>query len=282
MKQITGIRRMQQHCAALRAQGEKIGFVPTMGHFHEGHLSLVKRSKKECPITVVSIFVNPLQFAPYEDFDRYPRDIKRDKKLLKQLGVEVLFTPKTGQIYTEPFLTSVIVDEMTTIGEGVSRPKHFKGVTTIVAKLLNIVQPAVMYLGQKDIQQAVILKKMIHDLNMPVSVKLCPTIREKDGLAMSSRNTYLSPKERQSAPALITALRTAEKMVESGEKDSRKISKIMEAVFDRFPDAKLDYILYADYKKFKPVSNVDSGTIIALAAYTGDTRLIDNIIISPP
>lgn len=282
MKQITGIRRMQQYCATLRAQGEKIGFVPTMGHLHEGHLSLVKRSKKECSTTVVSIFVNPMQFAPHEDFDRYPRDINRDKNLLKQLGVEVLFTPKTGQIYPEPFLTSVFVDEITTIGEGVSRPKHFQGVTTIVGKLLNIVQPAVLYLGQKDIQQAVILKKMIHDLNIPVSVKLCPTIREKDGLAMSSRNIYLSSKERQSAPALITALRTAEKMVESGEKDCKKITKKMEAVFDRFPNAKLDYILCADYKSFKPVSKVESRTIIALAAYAGNIRLIDNIIVSPP
>jgi len=281
MKQITGIQRMQKHCTGLKVQGEKIGFVPTMGYLHEGHLSLVKRSKKECSITAASIFVNPAQFAPHEDFDRYPRNINRDIKLLRKLDIDILFTPKTGEIYPEPFLTSILVDEITTIGEGVSRSRHFQGVNTIVAKLLNIVQPSVLYLGQKDIQQAVILKKMIQDLNMPTAVKLCPTIREKNGLAMSSRNIYLSPKGRKSAAALITALRAAKKMIKSGERDCKKITKKMEAAFDRFPEAKIDYILCADFESFKPVFVFERRAIIAIAAYVGNVRLIDNVILSP-
>ena len=273
---------MQTICAELKAQGKKVGFVPTMGFLHVGHLSLVNRSLKDCSVTVVSIFVNPSQFAPHEDLDRYPRDIKRDIKHLHQLDVDLLFTPTKDAIYPEPYLTTITVDEITRVGEGMSRPTFFRGVTTIVAKLLNIVQPSVMYLGQKDIQQAIILRKMIQDLNMPLSVKICPTVREKDGLAVSSRNVYLSASERESAQALITALRTAETIIGSGETNCNKIIRKMTAVYKQFPAARIDYILCADFESFKPVKKVESRCIIATAAYIGSTRLIDNIIISSP
>jgi len=270
---------MRRLSVRLQAEGKRIGFIPTMGYLHQGHLSLVRRSKRECSITIVSIFVNPLQFAPNEDFDRYPRNINRDKKLLGAEDVDILFTPANEAMYPEPFLTSVSVDELTALGEGTSRPNHFRGVTTVVAKLLNIVTPDVLYLGQKDIQQAVILRNMVQDLNIPTTVWICPTVREPDGLAMSSRNIHLSTTERDNALALYKALQAAKNAIENGETDTAIIRRKMEAVFKKFPLARLDYILFADESTFTPVTRIEGKTIIALAAFLGKTRLIDNIIV---
>lgn len=272
---------MNSYCAKLKANGAKLGFVPTMGFLHDGHLSLVDRSLNDCTHTAVSIFVNPTQFGPTEDFGRYPRNLENDIRLLRKKRIEILFVPEAKELYPEPFLTTVAVDDLTTVGEGAARPTHFRGVTTVVTKLLNIVQPSFLYLGQKDIQQATILRKMIQDLNIPVKVKICSTIREKDGLAMSSRNAYLTNEERISALALITALLTAKKAVKKGETECSKIEAKMKLDFVQFRNNDPEYILFFDYKTFKKVKNIENRTIIAVAANFGKTRLIDNIIVSP-
>jgi len=282
MKRIISLRAMQKTGFSLKIRGESAGFVPTMGYLHEGHLSLIRRSQRERPVTVVSIFVNPTQFAPGEDFNRYPRDMRRDFRILRSLGVDYVFTPAPEAMYPEPFSTAVSVEGISRTGEGVSRPAHFRGVCTVVAKLLNIVQPSVLYVGQKDIQQAVILRIMAKELNMPLTVRICPTVREKDGLAMSSRNTYLSAGERASALSLVTALRAGEEAVKRGEKRCDRIIKEMRGVFERYPGVKPDYIICADSANFQPVGTVIPRTVIAVAARVGTTRLIDNTIVSPP
>ena len=281
MKVIRSVQGMQSYCAKLKAQGEKLGFVPTMGFLHDGHLSLVDKSLNDCSHTAVSIFVNPTQFAPNEDFDSYPRKLDNDIRLLRKKRIGILFIPKAEDIYPEPFLTSVTVDDLTTIGEGAYRPAHFRGVTTVVTKLLNIVQPSVLYLGQKDIQQAIIVRKMTQDLNIPVKIKICPTIREKGGLAMSSRNANLTNGERISALTLITALLTAKNAVKKGETDCSEIAAKMKTDFEHFKDIKPEYIFFFDYNSFKIVEQITDRTIIAIAAHIGSARLIDNIIVSP-
>jgi len=279
MKTFRKVQRIQTYLKKIASGGNKIGFVPTMGYLHDGHLSLIERSVKECDHTAVSIYVNPLQFAPNEDIDKYPRDLKRDLKLLRSKGVDTVFLPDNSEMYPSDFYTTVSLRDLTRIGEGISRPTHFDGVTTIVTKLLNSVYPDVMYLGQKDIQQALIITRMVKDLNMPVKIKICPTIREKDGLAMSSRNVYLSGNKRQDALALISALRTAEKVIRSGQKRCKTIEEKMRSVFAEYKNVKVDYILFANFDTFKQVKTITGKTVIAIAGFVGKTRLIDNMII---
>lgn len=281
MKIITSITEMHNYIKKLKKRGVKMGFVPTMGYFHEGHLSLVKKANEENQKVVVSIFVNPIQFGPAEDFSRYPRDIKRDLKMLKELKcVDCVFMPDEKEMYKEGFATYVeLENNMPKVLCGISRPAHFKGVTTVVAKLLNIVQPDKLYLGQKDMQQAVILRKMIEDLNYNTEVVICPIVREKDGLAMSSRNTYLSPEERELAPVLYKSLKMAESMVELGEKDAEKIKEEVKRKLNE-ANVKIDYVEIVDADTLEKKYKLEGKILIAAAIYIGKTRLIDNTVIN--
>lgn len=271
---------MQRYAARLKKQGKTIGFVPTMGYLHKGHLSLAKQARKDSDIVVMSIFVNPTQFGPKEDFKKYPRDITRDRRLAKAAGVDVIFYPTVKAMYPEGYQTYVEVFELSKYLCGASRPEHFKGVATVVTKLFNIVKPDITYFGQKDAQQAIIIKRMVEDLNMDLKVRVMPTIREPDGLAMSSRNMYLSPTERKEALVLKNALQKAKDMVNSDEKDPKKIIAKMRGIINSAPSSKIDYISIVDTENLRDVKSLKSGEIlIALAVKIDKTRLIDNIII---
>jgi len=255
------------------------GFVPTMGYLHEGHLSLVRRARAENDHVAVSIFVNPTQFGPHEDYDRYPRDLERDLRLLEPLGVDLVFAPPVEEMYPPGFQTWVIVEEVSRPLEGASRPGHFRGVATVVAKLLNIVQPDRAYFGQKDAQQAVVIRRMVRDLNIPVEIVVCPTVREPDGLAMSSRNTYLSPEERRAATVLFRALQAARARYEAGERDAERLREAMREVIRAEPLARLDYVSVADPETLQELSRVEGRALLSLAVYIGRTRLIDNLLL---
>lgn len=262
-----------------KRNGKSIGFVPTMGYLHEGHLSLVRQSIKENDLTVVSIFVNPIQFGPGEDFNRYPRDVERDKRLLEKEGVHYLFSPDEDEMYPAGFKTFVEVAEIGKKLCGKSRPGHFKGVSTVVLKLFNIVQPNRVYFGQKDAQQAIIIKKMSKDLNLSVDIVVMPIVREEDGLAMSSRNVYLNEEERKNATVLYKSLKEAEKMIKMGERDTEKVINRMREVIMSYPEALIDYIEIVDTEELNPVNPIKGKVLIALAAYIGKARLIDNMIL---
>jgi pantoate--beta-alanine ligase len=277
-KIIKSINALTHQLSALRHQGRAIGFVPTMGYLHEGHLSLVRTAKKENDVVVVSIFVNPLQFGPREDFHKYPRDLKRDARLLKGL-CDIVFVPAAAEFYPKDFCSFVEVKSLSDEACGKSRPGHFIGVTTAVAKLFHLVTPRVAYFGQKDAQQAVLIQKMAHDLNFGIQVKVLPTVREKDGLAMSSRNVYLSPKERGDAVVLFQALKSAERLVTSGVRDAAKIRKALLDFINRTPQAAIDYIEIVDRRTFKPLKTIEKEAFLLLAVYIGSTRLIDNTIL---
>jgi pantoate--beta-alanine ligase len=280
MKTIDSISRMSTFVKMMKKEGKSIGFVPTMGYLHEGHMSLVKAAKKHTDVVVMSIFINPLQFGPKEDFEKYPRDLRHDEELAREAGVDVIFYPSLKDMYPEGYATYVTVDKLTDTLCGGSRPGHFKGVATVVTKLFNIVKPNVAYFGQKDMQQALIMKKMVADLNMDVDVKIMPITREKDGLAMSSRNMYLSEAERKDAIVLYQSLKLAENMAKQGERDARKILKAMEDMIKQKPAAKIDYIKAVDTKDLRDVKHVSGEVMVALAVFFGHTRLIDNIIIA--
>lgn len=262
-----------------RELNSSVGFVPTMGYLHEGHLSLVMNAKKDCRTTVVSIFVNPAQFLPNEDFTRYPRDPDRDFKKLEKLGTEIVFMPTPSDIYPENFNTWVNVDGITDRLEGASRPGHFRGVATIVNKLFNIVEPDNAYFGQKDAQQCAVIKKMVTDLNMNVRVIIIPTIREPDGLAMSSRNIYLNPEERLQATVLNRSLIMAKGLYEKGENDPGKIIKQMVNLIQKQPLANIDYVDIADAEMLTNLKEMKKPALISLAVKFGKTRLIDNILL---
>jgi pantoate--beta-alanine ligase len=257
-----------------------IGFVPTMGALHKGHLSLVNKAKKESDYLVVSIFINPLQFGPSEDFKKYPRNIKKDKQLLKKHQVNLLFYPQADKIYTPDFSTFVQEKKISKKLCGKSRPGHFQGVTTIVTKLFNIVQPDLSYFGQKDYQQALIIKKIAKDLNFATKIKIAPTIREKDKLALSSRNAYLSRKERKESRAIYRALTQAKKMIKGKEKNPKIIIKEMKKIITKEPAAKIDYIEIRKAENLEKIKTIKGKAFIGVAVYFGKTRLIDNIIIS--
>jgi pantoate--beta-alanine ligase len=270
---------MQRICTELRRSGKIIGFVPTMGYLHKGHLSLIKIAKRKSDVVVVSIFVNPTQFGPKEDFAKYPRDFKRDRLLLEsRLGRDdFVFAPRIKDMYPGRYLTYVNVEKITGKLEGAIRPGHFQGVTTVVAKLFNIVQPDVAIFGQKDAQQAVVLKKMIDDLNYGVKMIIAQTVRERDGLASSSRNVYLSEEERKQAKVLYQALRLAKGMIKKGERSPSKIVSKMNKLIDKQPLVEIDYIAITNAHTLELLSKLKGEVLISLAVRFGKTRLIDNI-----
>jgi pantoate--beta-alanine ligase len=263
---------------ALRQQlGDSVGFVPTMGYLHEGHLALVKQARVENSAVIVSIYVNPTQFGPREDFGAYPRELNRDLELLRKEGVDIVFVPSDDEMYPPEFNSWVDVEKVTERLEGASRPGHFRGVATIVAKLFNIVQPTKAYFGQKDAQQAVVIKRMVADLNLGIEIVVVPTVRESDGLAMSSRNIYLSPGERQAATILFKALTLARQLSQGGEKDAGKIRRQMTSLIQKEPLAEIDYVSIADAETLDELNLIDRPALASLAVRIGKTRLIDNM-----
>ena len=269
---------MQDISSSLKSAGKTIGFIPTMGFLHEGHLSLVNRSKELCDVTIVSIFVNPTQFSPSEDLALYPRDIEKDNKLLLEQKVDYLFYPDANEIYPENFQTFVAVNHITKKLEGEFRPIHFKGVTTVVNILFNCVMPHLAFFGQKDAQQAAVIKQMVNDLKMPVNIIVCPIVRETDGLAMSSRNMYLSDAERTDALCLYTALLLAKNMYQQNSRDADVVKELMLQQIAAVPAAEVDYVDIVEWKSLKPTVQLTDDTLVALAVKIGRTRLIDNLI----
>jgi pantoate--beta-alanine ligase len=281
MKIVSDPRKMQAHCRALKCKGRTLGFVPTMGALHEGHLSLIRRSKEENDITCVSIFVNPIQFGPAEDLACYPRPIRRDTSLCKKENVDLLFVPAPRALYGRDFRTHVEVRGLSDVLCGAVRQGHFRGVATVVAKLFNIAQPDRAYFGRKDFQQAVIVRRMAEELNFPVKIRVMPTIREADGLAMSSRNTYLGAEDRKEAVVLAKSLRLARTMARAGTRDPREIIRRMTRMIGSRKRAKLEYIEVIDPETLAPLKRIEGVFAVVLAARVGATRLIDNSVITP-
>ena len=257
----------------------KLGLVPTMGYLHEGHISLARRAKAECDYVVVSIFINPTQFGPNEDLSKYPRDLERDLHLLEDAGVDLVWTPTPEVMYPAGFQTWVEVEEMTRPLEGAQRPGHFRGVTTVVAKLFNAVQPTKAYFGQKDAQRAAVIRQMTKDLNFPIEIVVCPIVREPDGLAMSSRNVYLDADQRKAATVLYRSLSAAKIAYEKGERDAEKLRQIMKATIASEPLAQLQYVSCADYDTLQELEKVSGKTLLSMAVLVGKTRLIDNFVL---
>ena len=256
-----------------------VGFVPTMGYLHEGHLALVRQARAENPSVVVSIFANPAQFGPQENFNKYPRHPQHDLALLEKEKADIIFMPSAAEMYPPRFNSWVEVEKVTERLEGASRPGHFRGVTTVVAKLFNIVQPTRAYFGQKDAQQLVVIRKMAADLDMNLDVVAVPTVREPDGLAMSSRNTYLNPDERQAAVVLYQALSLAQKLWSRGERDAEKLRREMLALIRKEPLAEIDYVSIADAETLEELDRVKPPALVSLAVRIGKTRLIDNVVL---
>ncbi|MGD8352690.1 MAG: pantoate--beta-alanine ligase [Pseudomonadota bacterium] len=280
MKIITTIDQMQDHSLRLRDQGDRIGFVPTMGFLHEGHLSLLRRAREDNHALVVSIFVNPTQFGPTEDYDSYPRDLEKDATLCREVGTDVLFTPSAEEMYPPETVTKVTVPGLTERLCGASRPGHFDGVTTVVTKLFNIVRPHKAYFGMKDYQQFRVIERMVQDLNMNIQVIGLPTVREEDGLALSSRNAYLYDDERPGALTLYRSLEAAREMVNQGERDPRKIEEKAATIIRSEPGTKIDYVEIVDADDLSPLTIMENRAVLALAVFVGDTRLIDNAILT--
>jgi pantoate--beta-alanine ligase len=280
MQHIETIAAMKSACRQVQRAGKTLGFVPTMGALHEGHLSLVRASKARCDATAVSIFVNPLQFGPSEDLAKYPRSLERDTKLLDELGVDLLFVPGAEEMYPQGAKTFVLVEELSDKLDGASRPGHFRGVATVVAKLFEIVRPDYAFFGQKDAAQVAVLRKMTSDLNFDVELVVCPIVREPDGLAMSSRNAYLTPEQRQQALVLSRSLTRVQAAVEAGERDAAKLIEIGKQVIAAEPGSRLDYFAIVNPDTLDSVAEISPGTLVAVAAWVGTTRLIDNVLIS--
>ena len=280
LKHIQTIAGMKAACRQLARSGKTLGLVPTMGALHEGHLSLVRAAKSRCNVIAVSIFVNPLQFGPTEDLSKYPRTLERDAALLEQLGVDLLFLPTVDEMYPAGAKTFVLVEGLSDKLDGASRPGHFRGVTTVVSKLFEIVRPDCAFFGQKDAAQVAVLRKMVNDLDMDVEMVVCPIVREKDGLAMSSRNIYLTPEERQQALVLHRALMRVQMSADKGERDAAKLADVGKQVIAEEPGARLDYFAIVDPETLDPVAEIARGALVAVAAYFGATRLIDNLVIA--
>jgi len=279
MKIIAKLGKMRSVVKDVKSQGKTVGFVPTMGSLHEGHLSLVRESLRKTDVTVVSIFVNPAQFGPKEDFKDYPRDLKQDSEILEREGVDYLFVPDTDKIYPEGYETYVEVHDLEDKLCGRSRPSHFRGVCTVVLKLFNIITPDISFFGQKDAQQAIILKRMVQDLNLDLRIEVLPIIREKDGLAISSRNSYLNQKERKAALVLSRSLKEAQLMIKKGEKGSAAILGRTKEIINEEPLVKIDYVEVVDMDKLTPVTRIEKEVLVALAVFIGKVRLIDNTIL---
>lgn len=282
MKVVRTVSALRREVRWARADGARIGFVATMGALHEGHLSLIRRARRETDYVVVSIFVNPAQFGPSEDLDRYPRSLAADRQAARATGTDLIFAPAVSEMYPEGFATQVEVTGKVTAGLcGKSRPGFLRGVATVVAKLLNQVQPDVVYFGQKDAQQAAVVKRMVRDLDLPVRIVLCPTVREPDGLALSSRNRYLSAEEREQAPVLYQALCRAEELFASGVRDAGRLKRAARGVIRQAPAARVDYVEVVDTETMESLKVVDRPALVALAVFIGKTRLIDNAILRP-
>ncbi|MCK9418082.1 MAG: pantoate--beta-alanine ligase [Nitrospirae bacterium] len=279
MKIITTISDMQSRADSFRSEGRTIGFVPTMGFLHEGHLSLMRRARQECDVVVVSIFVNPTQFGPNEDLDRYPRDEAGDRAKCEAAGVDVLFMPTTAGMYPEKPSVFIAVEGISDILEGALRPGHFRGVATVVAKLFNIVKPHKAFFGQKDYQQCAVIKRMVKGLDLDVDVVVLPTLREPDGLAMSSRNSYLNADERRKAVVIHRALSAAEQLVRTGTRESEMLKSRIQAVLREEKGIEIDYIEIADHETLAPLSSAKDSMVLLVAVRLGRTRLIDNLVI---
>jgi len=275
------VKEINSYSSDNRRQGNKIGFVPTMGYLHDGHLSLLEESKKKCDISIVSIFVNPTQFSPNEDLSRYPRDFESDERLLIEHGADAIFYPDVEEIYPKDFETFISVEELSKKHEGESRPTHFRGVATVVAILFNAVLPDYAFFGRKDAQQAALIQKMVSDLRMNVEVVVCPIIREPDGLAMSSRNVYLNNSERKDALVLKKSLELAGDLIRNGETDTKFIIDKMKKVIDSVKTSTLDYVKIVDVLSFNEIQKIEKGSkiYILIACKIGKTRLIDNELI---
>ena len=277
MKIVSTIEEVRAQVKEWKKEGLSIGFVPTMGYLHEGHMSLIDAAGENDRV-VVSIFVNPIQFGPTEDLASYPRDLEHDAKLCEEHGVDLIFHPTPEEMYGDQFYSYVDMDVLTKELCGLSRPVHFRGVCTVVTKLFNIVTPDRAYFGQKDAQQLAVIKRMVKDLNMPLTITGCPIIREEDGLAKSSRNTYLLPEERKAALVLSRSIFLGKEMVEKGERDCKKILASMTAEIEKEPLAKIDYVKIVDLDTMQQVEKIDRGILAAIAVYIGKTRLIDNFM----
>ena len=264
---------------AARSQGRRIGFVPTMGALHSGHISLIEAAKQQADFVVVSIFVNPTQFGPGEDFEKYPRPIEGDLEICREQGVDLVFAPTAEEMYAGENLTWVTVEKLSESLCGQFRPGHFRGVATVCAKLFNIVQPDVAFFGQKDAQQALVIKRMVADLNMPLEIVVCPTVREPDGLAMSSRNQYLGPSRRKDAAYIYKSLQKCQQMIDHGIKDVRRITAEMQKILNQAPSMKTEYVSIVDAETLQSVDRVADKVLAAVAVKIGSTRLIDNILV---
>ncbi len=281
MMTIVSTSEMQKFSEQARLRKKIVGLVPTMGYLHKGHLSLIGKAKRSCDVVITSIFVNPAQFGPNEDFARYPRDIERDTQLCKSAGSTVLFVPHENEMYPEGYSTYVAVERLSSILEGKFRPTHFRGVATVVAKLLSLTKPHKAFFGQKDAQQCVVIRKMVKDLNLGVEVVTAPIVREKDGLAMSSRNVYLSAEERSEAVILHASLRLAQEMADNGERNAAVITEEVRRMIETKPSAKIDYAAVVDAESLTDIDSLERGipVLVALAVRFGSTRLIDNTVI---
>ena len=281
MKVIESVADMQQEALALKRAGKRIGFVPTMGYLHEGHLSLIRLARENADVVVVSVFVNPTQFGPKEDFGKYPRDIERDKQLCRLEKTDIFFSPPAEEMYAKDYSVYISDEKLASDLCGAARPGHFRGVDTVVAKLFNIVQPDVAVFGEKDAQQLRIIRRLVRDLNFPIEIIPGPTAREPDGLALSSRNVLLKPEERDDALCLRKALLLAEELYAKGERDADAIRKAMQKVIDDAKTATVDYIELVDDATLEPVAKIKGPVLVALAVKFSVTRLIDNTVLGP-
>lgn len=278
MEIITTVADMKARVAEWKAQGLTIGLTPTMGALHEGHMSLMEAARQACDKVVTSVFVNPIQFGPNEDYDNYPRDLEHDAAIAESKGVDVVFHPSVEEMYPPNYNTYVVMETLTDTLCGAKRPGHFRGVCTVVNKLMNIVQPDKAFFGQKDAQQLAIIKRMVADLNMNVTVVGCPIVREEDGLAKSSRNTYLSEEERVAALCLSRAIFAAQEAIENGERNARAITKLVTDTIEAEPMSRIDYVEVVDLANMQPVETLGEAGLVAIAVYIGSTRLIDNYL----
>jgi len=281
VKVFTTINEMRSACRAARLGGLRLGLVPTMGALHEGHLSLVRAARSSCDAVAVSIFVNPTQFGPNEDLAKYPRSFEADRELLEREGVDLIFAPSAEEMYPRGAVTWVTVEGLSSKLDGRSRPGHFRGVTTVVAKLFHIVGPDVAFFGQKDAAQVAVIRRMVRDLDLPVEIVVCPIVREPDGLAMSSRNAYLGSEQRRHALLLHRSLLRVQELAEKGELDPARLAAAGREQFAAEPSVRLDYFEIVNPGTLDPVENISGGALVAVAAFVGTTRLIDNIVLPP-
>ncbi len=272
---------MRSASRAARQNGQRLGFVPTMGALHEGHLSLVRAARASSDVVAASIFVNPTQFGPNEDLAKYPRSFEQDCQMLEREGVNFVFAPSVEEMYPAGAVTWVTVEELSSKLDGRSRPGHFRGVTTVVAKLFHIVEPDRAFFGQKDAAQVAVIRRMVRDLNLPVEIVVCPIVREPDGLAMSSRNAYLDPEQRKQALVLHRSLMRVQNIAEAGEQDAAKLNAAGRRTFAQENSVRLDYFEIVNPDTLDPVSDISEGALVAVAAYVGTTRLIDNLLLKP-